>query len=364
MAFLRPSDGSIADASLAPGATLVYTPSMSRKRVVLITGAQGEMGTGLIHRLSGRNDCQILALDLHPVGEALSRRCRETIVGDVTDQRLLDRLQSEYEIDVVYHLAAILSTRAEFSPRIAHDVNVQGTINLLELAVEQSRWHGRAVRFLFPSSIAVYGLENLEAKAKAGRVQEDEWNHPITMYGCNKLSCEQLGRYYSAHYRQLAVDDRPKGVDFRALRFPGLISADTVPSGGTSDFAPEMIHCAAAGEAYTSFVRADTQIPFMAMPDAIDALLRLGDAPRDGLGSTVYNVGAYAPTAGEVARRVERAFPAAKIDFCPDPRRQRIVDSWPADVDDGRARNEWGFSPTYDLGSTFERYLLPKLGAS
>lgn len=321
------------------------------------------MGTGLIERLSERDDCRILALDLRALDPALASHCDATLSGDVLDLRLLERLQSEYEIDTIFHLAAILSTRSEFSPRIAHDVNVQGTLHLLELAVEQSRWHGREVRFLFPSSIAVYGLPDLATKNLAGRVKESQWNFPTTMYGCNKLYCEQLGRYYAHHYRQLAVDDRPKGVDFRAIRFPGLISASTVPSGGTSDFAPEMIHAAARGEPYNAFVRADTRIPFMAMPDAIDALLRLADAPRERLRSHVYNIGSFAPSAGELADRVRAAFPEASLDFEPDLRRQAIVDSWPADVEDARAREDWGFSPAYDLERTFEGYLVPGVRA-
>lgn len=337
----------------------MYIADMSRKRVVLITGARGEMGTGLIERLAEREDVQILALDLQPLSPELAASCRATLTGDILDARLLERLQSEFEIDAIFHLAAILSTRAEFSPRIAHDVNVQGTLNLLDLAVEQSRWHGREVRFLFPSSIAAYGLPDVLTKEKAGRVKESQWTFPTTMYGCNKLSCEQLGRYYAEHYRQLAVDDRPKGVDFRAIRFPGLISAATLPSGGTSDFGPEMIHAAAKGEPYPCFVREDTRIPFMAMPDAVDALLALSDAPKDTLTSTVYNIGAFAPSAGEFADRVRAAFPDADITFDPDVRRQGIVDSWPTDVDDSRARSDWGLAPSYDLERTFADYLVP-----
>lgn len=341
---------------------------MSRKRVILITGARGEMGTGLIRALSERGGSDLLALDLHPLESDLARRCRSTLVGDVLDSRLLERLQTEYEIDTIFHLAAVLSTRSEFSPRIAHDVNVGGTLNLLELAVEQSRWHGRAVRFLFPSSIAVYGLPSLSAKEASGRVKELDWNTPTTMYGCNKLYCEQLGRYYAQHFRQLALDDRPKGVDFRAIRFPGLISAETIPSGGTSDFAPEMIHAAAQGAAdgqpgrpYACFVRESTRIPFVAMPDAIEAFLKLADAPRDALRSHVYNIGSFAPSAAEIASRVREAFPQAEIQFVVDERRQAIVDSWPADVDDDEARNDWGLAPKLDLDSVFEEYLLPRI---
>jgi len=334
---------------------------MARKPVVLVAGASGEMGHGLITRLAAVGSCDILALDLRPLESELSRRCAAVRIGDILDRHLLERLQSEFEISVVFHLAALLSTRAEFVPETAHEVNVQGTLGLLRLAVEEARWRGRPVRFLFPSSIAVYGLPDLDAKRRAGRVTEHEWLEPVTMYGCNKLYCEHLGRYFARHYRQLAAQGEGSGVDFRAIRFPGLISAFTAPSGGTSDYAPEMIHAAAQGHPYACFVREDTRIPFMAMPDAIAALLALMDAPARSLTASVYNVGGFSPTAGELAGLARRAFPGAQITFALDPRRQAIVDTWPEDVEDGCARRDWGYRPGYDLGRTFNEYLLPNV---
>ncbi len=340
---------------------------MARKPVVLVTGAGGEVGHGLIARLSELGAFDVLALDIRPLPEPVARRCVATRVGDVLDRRLLDALMAEFEIAVVFHLAAILSTRAEFVPETAHEINVQGTLNMLRLAIEEARSHGRPVRFLFPSSIAVYGLPDLETKRAAGRVAEREWLEPITMYGCNKLHSEHLGRYFARHYRQLAVPGAsgiasgPSGVDFRAIRFPGLISAFTTPAGGTSDYAPEMIHAAAQGRPYACFVREDTRIPFMAMPDAIEALLAVLDAPAASLTSVVYNVAAFNPSAADVAAMTAKAFPGARITFDPDPRRQAIVDTWPADVDDTRARHDWGFAPAYDLERTFDEYLVPNV---
>jgi nucleoside-diphosphate-sugar epimerase len=150
-------------------------------------------------------------------------------------------------------------------------------------------------------------------------------------------------------------------VDFRCVRFPGLISAATVPSGGTSDYAPEMLHAAARGEAYSCFVRPDTRIPFMAMPDGVEALLRLAQAPRARLTQPVYNVAAFNPSADEILALVVQAFPSAKIEWLNDKRRQRIVDSWPADVDDHAARRDWGFAPQYDLQRAFAEYLIPTI---
>jgi nucleoside-diphosphate-sugar epimerase len=232
-------------------------------------------------------------------------------------------------------------------------------LNLLELAVGQARQQERKIKFLFPSSIAVYGLRDLDAKRRAGKVKEDEHCEPRTMYGVNKLYCERLGGYYERFYRQLDVQTPPGQVHFRAIRFPGLISAQTVPTGGTSDYAPEMLHAAAQGQPYRCFVREDTRIPFMTMPDAIEALLALVRASASALSTLVYNVSAFSPTAGELAALVRRAFPDARITFAPDARRQAIVDSWPEDVDDRRARRDWGFRPAYDLKRAFDEYLLP-----
>lgn len=334
-------------------------PHSIRKPGVLVTGANGEMGHGLIQRLAEEGSTSIIALDVRPVEAELQRRCASVLVGDILDERLLERLQSEYEIHTVYHLAALLSTRAEFTPEAAHRVNVDGTMNLMKLAIEQSRWHGEVVTFMFPSSIAVYGIPDIPTKKKAGAVREDDWNFPRTMYGINKLYCEHLGRYYAGHYRQLAVETQRGGVDFRSIRFPGLISAVTVPSGGTSDYAPEMLHAAAQGTPYACFVREDVRIPFMAMPDAITALRLLEAAPRSALTRTSYNITAFSPSAGDIRTIVMRTFRDARITFVPDDRRQAIVDSWPADVDDGAARRDWGWKPGYDQARAFDDYLIP-----
>jgi threonine 3-dehydrogenase len=332
-----------------------------RKPVVLITGAGGEIGHGLIDRLSTRKERAIVTLDVSPLDSAIAGKVDREITGSILDRGVLDRILAEYQVELVIHLAALLSTRSEFTPVTAHQVNVEGTLNLLEFAQHEAESHGRPVVFIYPSSIAAYGLPGREAKQKAGRVKEDEWTHPTTMYGCNKLYCEQLGTYYARHYKQLAAETASGKVDFRCVRFPGLISALTVPSGGTSDYAPEMIHAAAKGEPYACFVRPDTRIPFMAMPDGVDALLLLASAPRASLTRTAYNVTAFNPSAEEVRDVVVQAFPAADIAWETDTKRQGIVDSWPADVDDSAARRDWGFAPRYDFDRAFSEYLIPTI---
>src|SRR5580765_7811879 len=330
-----------------------------RKPVVLITGAGGEIGHGLVTRLSAAGQ-PIITIDVSPLDPALAPLVRREFTGSITDRDLLDRMIAEFEVDRVFHLAALLSTRSEFTPVKAHHVNVEGTLNLLEFAQRQGESHGRPVTFIYPSSIAAYGLPGLDVKSRAGAVREDEYAHPTTMYGCNKLYCEQLGHYYAKYYKQLSADAIPR-VDFRCVRFPGLISAVTVPSGGTSDYAPEMIHAAARGEPYDCFVRPDTTIPFMAMPDGIDALLTLAAAPRQRLTRSAYNLTAFNPSASEIRDVVVAAFPDARIGYKADAKRQGIVDSWPAAVDDSAARHDWGFAPKYDFERAFQEYLIPTI---
>src|SRR5687767_9800362 len=331
-----------------------------RAASVLVTGANGEIGHGLLTRLAS-DGRPIVTLDVAPLEPALARLVRREFTGSITDRGLLERILAEFEIDLVFHLAALLSTRSEFTPLAAHQVNVEGTLNLLEFARHEAESHGKPVIFMYPSSIAVYGLPDRHAKAAAGKVREDEWTHPTTMYGCNKLYCEQLGHYYSRHYKQLAAESASGRVDFRCVRFPGLISAVTMPSGGTSDYAPEMIHAAAKGERHASFVRADTRIPFMAMPDGVEALLQLAAAPREALTRTAYNVAAFNPSAEEVSQVVTRAFPDAEISWEVDAKRQGIIDTWPAAVDDSAARRDWGFAPRYDFEHAFTEYLIPTI---
>jgi threonine 3-dehydrogenase len=330
-----------------------------RTPVTLVTGAGGEIGHGLITRLAGAGR-PIVTVDIAPLERSLAPLVHREFTGSITDGPLLERVLAQFEVDLVFHLAALLSTRSEFTPTTAHQVNVDGTLTLLEFAQREGESHGRPVVFIYPSSIAAYGLPDVETKARAGRLAEDDWNTPRTMYGCNKLYCEHLGRYYAQYYKQLAADATPR-VDFRCVRFPGLISAATVPAGGTSDYAPEMIHSAAQGEPYACFVRPDTRIPFMAMPDAIDALLQLAATPRGRLTRSAYNVSAFSPDAQAIHDVVVQAFPRAQITWRTDHKRQAIVDSWPSDVDDSAARRDWGFAPTYDFDRAFAEYLIPRI---
>ncbi|MGA7123784.1 MAG: NAD-dependent epimerase/dehydratase family protein [Polyangiaceae bacterium] len=329
--------------------------------LALVTGANGEIGRSLLRALAEYGGYDVVSLDLTPLPAEQRPLVTASYVGNIMDGHLLDQLAAQHEIDMVFHLAALLSTRGERHPELAHHVNVEGTMNVLRVAQKQSSRSGQPVRFLFPSSIAVYGLPSLETKRAVGKVREEQWTVPITMYGCNKLYCEHLGRYFTLYVGQIGALAAAARVDFRALRFPGLMSADTVPAGGTSDYGPEMIHAAAEGRPYHSFVEADAILPFMAMPDAVRALIELSRAKRASLSSCVYNIGAFSVSAGEIADRVRKAFRGAEIDHRPDPVRAKIVASWPEDVDDSRARADWAWRPQYDWDAAFDEYLVPRV---
>ena len=329
------------------------------EKSVLVTGACGEIGQALVQGMAARGGYRIVTADLAPLPDSIRAMSAEHMQGD-----LVNRIKQfyDYDFDVIYHLAASLSSKAEVATEEAHRINVEGTMQLLMLAAYKSEKYKKSVKFLFPSSIAAYGMTDRVEKQKAGRVKEEDYDNPHTMYGCNKLYCEKLGMYYGRFNGQKHLDPNPPVMlDFRAIRFPGLISAFTLPSGGTSDYGPEMLHHAAQGKSYSCFVREDTKISFMAMPDAIASLLMLTDVPREQLTQQVYNIAAFALTAGEFRDRALKAFPGADITFEPNPRRQGIVDSWPEDVDDTRARKDWGWKPDYDVDKFFEEYFLPEI---
>ena len=331
----------------------------------LITGANGEFGHGLISRLY-KNGVKIITLDLNDLDPVLVPMVEKSYKVDLMDKAALDEIFGAYNFNQIYHLAALLSTSSERIPAKACDINVMGTVGVLDRAIKQAEKNQIKIKVMFCSTIAVYGLPNLEVKAQNPFVREDQFLTPTTMYGCNKLACENLGAYFTFNYMQLK--DNPKereyGLDFRCIRFPGVISAFTLPTGGTSDYAPEMIHAAAKGEAYNCFVRESAKIPFITMEEAIGALLKLSEAPAERLTRRVYNIGGFAATAGEIYALVKEFFPnAPATTFNPDVARQGIVDTWPEDVNDEAARKDWDYAPTHTLRSAFTEYLMPNIVA-
>lgn len=326
----------------------------------LITGISGEVGHGLIKKLYAKS-FKVYALDIkEPEGEIL-KYIEKFYEGDITNRPLINKVFEEQKFDIIFHLASILSTGGEKNPELAASVNIGGTLNLLEAATNQALETKKSIKFIFPSSIAAYGLPNLKVKSKNEKVSENEFLNPITIYGISKLACENLGNYFSKNYKLLGDLDRNHLIDFRCVRFPGLLSPDTMPSGGTSDYGPEMVHAAARGESYECFVRKDSTIPFMAMADAADVLLGLANAPKKNLKSFVYNVEGFSVSALEIYEMTKKFFPKFKMTYKINAERQRIVDSWPVDVDGTNAKKDWGWKPKYSFEKTFSEYLIPKI---
>jgi nucleoside-diphosphate-sugar epimerase len=256
---------------------------------------------------------------------------------DVTDRAALRNICEGLEIDAVVHMAAILSAKGERDPLLAWRVNVTGLVNALEVARELE-----LAQVLCPSSIAVFG-----AGVPRDETPQETILKPSTMYGITKVAGELLCDYYVQRF----------GVDARGLRYPGIVSAETLPGGGTTDYAVEMYYKAVEGEAYTCFVREDTRLPMMYMPDCINATVQLMDADFANLRHHGdFNVGAMSFSAGELAASIREHIPGFEVTYRPDYR-QGIAESWPSSVDDSAARVEWGWSPRYDLAAMTEDML-------
>jgi nucleoside-diphosphate-sugar epimerase len=255
----------------------------------------------------------------------------------VLDRPRLDQLIREYRVDTIVHLAAILSATGEKNPQACWNVNVNGLLNVLEAAREH-----RLNRVLCPSSIAVFGPETPRKYTP-----QDTVLRPRTMYGVTKVTGELLCDYY---YRRF-------GVDARGLRYPGIISAETLPGGGTTDYAVEIFYAAVENGRYTCFVREDTMLPMMYMPDCLNATVDLLEASREHMHHHGdYNVAGMSFTAGQLAAEIARRVPGFEVVYAPDSR-QAIADSWPASIDDSPARAEWGWKPRYDLPRMVEDML-------
>ena len=292
---------------------------------IAVTGAGGQVGLDLIHELRTRGH-EVHGSDVSPRPARLDAAIPWHQL-DVTDADRVAGVLGDLKPGRVFHLAAILSARGEEKPQVTYQVNQTGTYNVLEACRRHS-----IGQVMFTSTIAVFGPGLPEV------VPDDAPLHPSTMYGVTKVAGELLGDYYQRRF----------GLDFRGVRFPGLISA-SVPGGGTSDYALFMYTDGVRRGAYEAFCRADTRIPLMYMPDGIRALAELADAPKERLRRCIYNIAAFSPTAQEIADSGARALPGVRITCAPDPRRQAILDSWPRALDDGNARADWGWQPTFDL---------------
>jgi nucleoside-diphosphate-sugar epimerase len=296
---------------------------------VLVTGGMGQIGSELVpelRRIHGKENVVVGDLS-RPPQEELTTGPNEQV--DVTVKESLERVVEQYDIDTVYHMAAILSAAGEKDPWLAWRVNMDGTYNVLEVARDHEM-----VRVFFPSSIAAFGPESPRINTPQETVMR-----PRTMYGLTKVAGELLCNYYFNKF----------GLDVRGVRYPGIISNKTLPGGGTTDYAVEIFYEAVKHMRYQCFLREDSTLPMMYMPDCIKATIDLMNANLNSLKHHAdFNLAAVSFSPRELAEEIKKHLPKFTITYKPD-HRQAIADSWPKSIDDSAARGEWGWKPNYDL---------------
>jgi len=296
---------------------------------ILVTGAVGQIGSELTVELRRRYGAGNVVAAGHRTrpGAVLCEGPFEYI--DVSRRESIEEVVSRYNIDTIYHMAAILSAVGEAKPHLAWDVNMNGLYNILEVAREHN-----LTRVFCPSSIAAFGPET-----PRDNTPQETVLRPRTMYGVTKVAGELLCDYYVRRF----------GLDVRGVRYPGIISSETLPGGGTTDYAVAIYYEAVANKRYTCFVREDTVLPMMYMPDCIKGTIDLMEADfRQLVHHADFNLAAMSFSAGELAAEIKRHVPEFEVSYEPDSR-QAIADSWPRSIDDSAAREEWNWQPAYDL---------------
>jgi len=298
------------------------------QKTILVTGANGQIGSALVKALGQRYGVdKVLATDIRPSSQA--DIFFEQL--DVLDHKRLLELVSKYEVGTIYHLAAILSAKGEQQPLKAWDINMNGLFNVLEIAKELE-----LEKVFFPSSIGIQGPTTVRKNVPQHSVFE-----PTTVYGISKFASELWCQYYHQKF----------GVDVRSLRYPGLISYESLPGGGTTDYAVDIFYHAIKNENYLCFLHENTSLPMMYMPDAIRATIELMEAPVEKISiRTSYNLSGLSFTPKEIYEELLKYFPNFKITYQPDFR-QAIADSWSESVDDSLAQQDWGWKAGYNLAS-------------
>ena len=295
------------------------------KKTILITGAGGQIGSVLTKTLR----------DTYGANSVIATDIRSTELGDgpfelldVLNGNRLHELVKRYRVTEIYHLAAILSARGEQNPKIAWDINMDSLFNVLDAAKE------RNLKVFFPSSIAAFGPNTPKVNTP-----QDTITQPTTVYGISKAAGENWCQYYFLKY----------GLDVRSVRFPGIIGYQSLPGGGTTDYAVDIYHKAILGEDFTCFLGPDTRLPMLYMDDAIQGVLQLMSTPKDKLSiRTSYNLAGVSFTPAEISAEIQKHHPNFKIHYAPDFR-QAIADSWPQSIDDQQARKDWNWHPQFDL---------------
>jgi len=304
---------------------------MNMSRKILVIGSAGQIGSELVPALrkeyGGKN---VIATGRKtPLPDAI-KKSGHVIFLDALDKNSIAKVIFEYEIDTIFHMASILSATGEKMPQTAWNINLNGLINVLEVARSY-----KIDSVIWPSSIAVFGPTTPRENTPNITVLQ-----PTTMYGITKVAGELLAEYYYKKYK----------LDIRSMRLPGIISSETLPGGGTTDYAVEIFYEAIKNKKYTCFLKEDTILPMLYMPDCIKCMIDLLEADDSKLKRRVYNLTGMSFSAGEIAAEIKKHIPEFEIDYKPDFR-QEIADSWPKTIDDSLARQEWGWNPSFDLAS-------------
>ncbi|MDI6851331.1 MAG: L-threonine 3-dehydrogenase [bacterium] len=308
---------------------------------ILVTGAAGQIGSELVPFLRNiyGNDNVVACGHSKPLPEEIVNSGPSDYV-DVRDAKALAEKVKKYDVDTVYHLAAILSAAGEKNPQLAWDININGLYNVLEVAREFK------LAVFIPSSIAAFGPNTPKVKTPQDTIQR-----PTSMYGITKVAGELLADYYWLKY----------GVDTRGVRYPGIISYVTPPGGGTTDYAVEIFYEAILKKRYVCFLKPGTMLDMMYMPDALKAAVQLMEADSSKLKHrNAFNVTAFSFDPEMLANEIKKHIPDFIIEYEVDPVRQSIADSWPDSLDDSCAREEWGWKPDYDF-SAMVKDMIEKL---
>ena len=299
-------------------------------KTILVTGARGQLGSDLVlalHRRYGAT--QIIESGRRKTPNQGIESLKYKLL-DVTDSQRLEDIIKRYQVDIIYHLAGVLSAKGEQHPQRCWQVNIDGLRNVLEAAKSYQ------IQVFWPSSIAVFGANTPKVNTPQITIKE-----PSTIYGITKLTGELLCQYYARRF----------GVDVRSLRLPGIISYSTAPGGGTTDFAVEIFSEAIKKGSYTCFVRPETRLPMIYMPDVIKAILDLIEADTSAITiRSSYNLAAVSFSVAELVGEIQKHLPDFTCHYQPDFR-QAIADSWPSVIDDTQARTDWGWQHRYDLGA-------------
>lgn len=298
-------------------------------RRILVIGAAGQIGSELVPALRKKygNENVIATGRKTPLPTEI-KKSGPVIYLDALDKERLSRVLYEYEIDTIFHMASILSATGEKMPQTAWDININGLMNVLEAGRNY-----KVDKIIWPSSIAAFGPTTPRENTPNTTVLQ-----PTTMYGISKVAGELLVEYYYKKYN----------LDIRSMRLPGIISSETLPGGGTTDYAVEIFYKAIKEKKYTCFLREDTVLPMMYMPDCNKCFFDLLETDNSKLKRRVYNITGMSFSAGEIAAEIKRHIPEFEIDYKPDFR-QEIADSWPKTIDDSLAREEWGWEPSFNL---------------